>query len=52
MDTLPLDLQSLIEEMNHDRSGNPMAFPTGAKIGHIHLRVIILIDQLRFIMKY
>jgi hypothetical protein len=36
MDTLPLDLQSLIEEMNHDTSGNLIAFPTGAKIGHIH----------------
>ena len=48
MDTLPLDLQSLIEEMNHDRSGNPMAFPTGAKIGHIHLRVTNLDRSIMF----
>ncbi|MFZ0741869.1 MAG: VOC family protein [Nitrososphaeraceae archaeon] len=48
MGTLPLDLQSLIEEMNHDRSGSPMAFPTGAKIGHIHLRVTNLDRSIMF----
>jgi catechol 2,3-dioxygenase len=48
MDTLPLDLQSLIEEMNHDTSGNLIAFPTGAKIGHIHLRVTNLDRSITF----
>jgi catechol 2,3-dioxygenase len=38
----------LIDEMNHDRSGNPMAFPTGAKIGHIHLRVTNLDRSITF----
>ena len=48
MDTLPLDLQSLIAEMNYESSGKPTAFPTGAKIGHIHLRVTNLDGSILF----
>lgn len=48
MDTLPLDLQSLIDEMKHSSLGKPMAFPNGAKIGHIHLRVTNLDRSILF----
>jgi catechol 2,3-dioxygenase len=48
MDTLPLDLQSLISEMKKDESRNAIPFPTGGKIGHIHLRVTNLDRSIRF----
>jgi catechol 2,3-dioxygenase len=48
MDTRPLDLQSLLEEVNQDTSGNLIAFPAGAKIGHIHLRVTNLDRSITF----
>jgi catechol 2,3-dioxygenase len=48
MDTLPLDLQSLLSEMNKDESRNATPFPTGGKIGHIHLRVTNLERSIRF----
>ena len=48
MDTLPLDLQSLMDEMNYESSGKPTAFPNGAKIGHIHLRVTNLDRSILF----
>ena len=48
MDTLPLDLQSLQSEMKKDESRNAIPFPTGGKIGHIHLRVTNLERSIRF----
>jgi catechol 2,3-dioxygenase len=48
MDTLPLDLQSLLSEMNKDESKNAIPFPTGGGIGHIHLRVTNLERSIRF----
>ena len=48
MDTLPLDLQSLLSEMNKDESSNAIPFPTGGRIGHIHLRVTNLERSIRF----
>jgi len=35
----PLDLDSLIGELNREEGANPISFPRGAKIGHMHLRV-------------
>jgi catechol 2,3-dioxygenase len=48
MDTLPLDLQSLLSELNKDESRNAIPFPAGGKIGHIHLRVTNLERSIRF----
>lgn len=49
MDTLPLDLNSLLAEMNEEEErDNAKAFPTGAKIGHIHLRVTNLERSIKF----
>jgi catechol 2,3-dioxygenase len=48
MDTLPLDLQSLLSELNKDESKNAIPFPTGGRIGHIHLRVTNLERSIRF----
>lgn len=48
MDTLPLDLRSLLSEMNEEETKNSKAFPTGARIGHIHLRVTNLERSIRF----
>jgi catechol 2,3-dioxygenase len=48
MDTLPLDLQSLLSEINEDGSKNAIPFPTGGRIGHIHLRVTNLERSIRF----
>jgi catechol 2,3-dioxygenase len=48
MDTLPLDLQSLLSELNKDESRNAIPFPTGGRIGHIHLRVTNLEKSIRF----
>jgi catechol 2,3-dioxygenase len=48
MDTLPLDLQSLMSELNKDESMNAIPFPTGGRIGHIHLRVTNLERSIRF----
>jgi catechol 2,3-dioxygenase len=39
MDTLPLDLQSLLSEVNEEETKNPQAFPSGARIGHMHIKV-------------
>jgi catechol 2,3-dioxygenase len=40
MDTLPLDLNSLVsEELDNEERKNTEVFHTGARIGHIHLRV-------------
>jgi catechol 2,3-dioxygenase len=51
MDTLPLDLNSLSAEMNNVEDGNrnnAKAFPAGARIGHIHLRVTNLERSIKF----
>ena len=52
MDTLPLDLNSLLAEINYDykeeERNNAKAFPTGARIGHIHLRVTNLERSIKF----
>jgi len=53
MDTMPLDLNSLIDEINNnnqeeERNNNIEAFPTGARIGHIHLKVTNLERSMKF----
>ena len=48
-DTLPLDLNSLVsEELNKGERHNAEAFPSGARIGHIHLRVTNLERSIKF----
>jgi catechol 2,3-dioxygenase len=45
----PLDVESLVGELREDGSrGKPAAFPTGAKIGHMHLRVTDLRRSVKF----
>src|SRR5215211_8185605 len=52
MDTLPLDLQSLRSEINNkEEPKNTIAFPSGAKIGHIHLKVTDLERSINFYHK-
>ena len=48
MDTLPLDLNSLVSEFNKEERKNPKAFPTGARIGHMHIRVTNLERSIKF----
>jgi catechol 2,3-dioxygenase len=48
MDTLPLDLNSLISELNTEERKTAKAFPTGAKIGHMHIRVTNLERSIKF----
>lgn len=48
MDTLPLDLQSLLSEVNEEETKNPKAFPSGARIGHMHLKVTNLERSIKF----
>jgi catechol 2,3-dioxygenase len=48
MDTLPLNLQSLLSETNNVESHNRIPFPNGGVIGHIHLRVTNLERSIRF----
>lgn len=50
MDTLSLDLESLLAELRNDKMKNA-TFPNGAKIGHMHLRVTNLEKSLRFYQK-
>lgn len=50
MDTLALDLKSLLSELNGDERENT-TFPNGAKIGHMHLRVTNLERSVRFYQK-
>ncbi len=50
MDTLPLDLDALVSEeldKEEDRQ-NVKAFPNGARIGHMHLRVTNLERSIKF----
>ena len=51
MDTLPLNLQSIVAEMNRLESENPVAFPIGARIGHMHLKVTNLERSIKFYHK-
>jgi catechol 2,3-dioxygenase len=48
MDTLPLDLNSLVSELNIEERKTAKAFPTGARIGHMHIRVINLQRSIKF----
>jgi catechol 2,3-dioxygenase len=48
MDTLPLDLNSLVSELNIEERKTAKAFPTGARIGHMHLRVTNLQRSIKF----
>ncbi len=48
MDTLPLDLDSLLTEISKEDRKNATSFPLGARIGHIHLRVTNLQRSIRF----
>jgi catechol 2,3-dioxygenase len=54
MDTLPLDLKSLLSEIynkndnNKEEKNNIKAFPTGARIGHMHLKVTNLEKSIKF----
>lgn len=51
MDTLPLNLQSIVAEMDRLESKNPVAFPIGARIGHMHLKVTNLERSIKFYHK-
>jgi catechol 2,3-dioxygenase len=51
MDTLPLNLQSIVAEMDRLESKNPVAFPIGARIGHMHLKVTNLQRSIKFYHK-
>jgi catechol 2,3-dioxygenase len=45
----PLDLDSLLSELGGDAArGSPVAFPKGARIGHMHLRVTDLQRSVSF----
>jgi catechol 2,3-dioxygenase len=49
MDTLPLDLNSLVSELNKEEERKtPKAFPTGSRIGHMHIRVTNLERSIKF----
>jgi catechol 2,3-dioxygenase len=48
MDTLPLNLQSLVSEMDRLEDKNVIAFPDGARLGHMHLRVTNLESSIKF----
>lgn len=51
MDTLPLNLQSIVSEMDRLESKSPVAFPIGARIGHMHLKVTNLERSIEFYHK-
>ena len=48
MDTLPLDLQSLLSEVNEEETKNLKAFPSGARVGHMHIKVTNLERSIKF----
>ncbi|MBD0360517.1 MAG: VOC family protein, partial [Nitrososphaeraceae archaeon] len=48
MDTLPLDLNSIVSELNEEERKTAKAFPTGARIGHMHIRVTNLERSIKF----
>jgi catechol 2,3-dioxygenase len=51
MNTLPLDLESLLSELSKDERKNT-TFPNGSKIGHMHLRVTNLERSVKFYQKF
>ncbi len=44
----PLDFNSLLEELSKEERNNPSYFPSGGRIGHIHLRVTNLERSVKF----
>lgn len=48
MDTLPLNLQSLVSEMGEAKTEDAIPFPSGARIGHMHLKVTNLMRSMKF----
>ncbi len=48
MDTLPLDLSSLEGELSEDEREYATPFPSGARLGHMHLRVTNLERSISF----
>lgn len=44
----PLDFSSLLGELSKEERNNPSYFPSGARIGHIHLRVTNLERSVKF----
>jgi catechol 2,3-dioxygenase len=50
MDSLPLDLESIMEELPTNEIKNTV-FPNGSKIGHMHIRVTNLEKSLLFYKK-
>jgi catechol 2,3-dioxygenase len=48
MDTLPLDLHSLLAEMKKEESKKATSFPSGGRIGRIHLKVTSLERSIKF----
>lgn len=44
----PLDFGSLLGELSKEERNNPSCFPSGARIGHIHLRVTNLERSVKF----
>ena len=51
MDTQPLNLHSLLSNTYRDGSRNAKAFPTGGRIGHLHLKVTNLERSIKFYHK-
>lgn len=47
-DRLPLNLNALVSEINEEKTKSPIAFPTGARIGHMHLKVTNLERTIKF----
>ena len=48
MDTLPLDLEGILEELSPEERETSQVFPRGASIGHMHLRVTDLEGSAKF----
>ncbi len=48
MDTLALDLPAILDESSRDEQETSSAFPYGARIGHMHLRVTNLERSVKF----
>jgi Predicted ring-cleavage extradiol dioxygenase len=48
MDTLPLNLHSLVSEMGEAKTEDAIPFPSGAIIGHMHLKVTNLMRSMKF----
>lgn len=46
--TRPLDIDSLLKDLSKEERSNPIPFPRGGRIGHIHLSVTELERSVRF----